>query len=310
MKTREFYLPSSDGNFKLRCMEWIPDGEIRGILQIAHGMIEHVGRYGEFASWLAEHGILVYGHDHLGHGKTAKEEKNFGYFGTSGGSLCIIKDIRRLTLYGKKRYPGVKHILLGHSMGSFFVRRYLSVYEDGPDAVILLGTGAPCGGAIFAGYLLAVLTCRINGERYRSRMLHQLSIGGYNRKFRPTETSHDWLTRDVEYARRYGADPYCQFMFSAGAYRDFFHIMLLGTRAEKAGKIRTDMPLLILSGDRDPVGENSKGVRRVYNRFDAAGAIDITLGFYEGARHEILNETNREEVYGDILQWLERQIEQ
>lgn len=305
MTEREFYLPSSDGNFKLRCMEWIPDGEVRAVLQVAHGMIEHIERYREFASWLAGQGILVYGHDHLGHGKTAVEKEDFGYFGTKGGGACVIKDIRRLTIYGKKKYPGVKHFLLGHSMGSFMVRRYLTVYEDGPDGVILLGTGAPAEALTGVGYLLSSLVCRWKGERYRSRMLHELSLGNYNRKFKPVKTSHDWLTRDESLAKSYGEDEYCQFIFTAGAYRDFFEVMLRGARAERQGKVRTDFPLLILSGGKDPVGEDTRGVRRVYKRYDAAGCLDITLGFYEDARHEILNETNRMEVFGDILKWLE-----
>lgn len=308
MTEREFYLPSSDSGFQLRCMEWVPDGEIRAVLQIAHGMIEHIGRYREFASWLAGQGILVYGHDHLGHGKTANEAENFGYFGTNGGAACVIKDIRRLTIYGKKKYPGVKHFLLGHSMGSFMVRRYLTVYGDGPDGVILLGTGAPAGAMAGAGYLLASAFCRWKGDHYRSRLLHELSLGNYNRKFRPVKTPHDWLTRDEERAKSFGEDKYCKFIFTAGAYRAFFEVMLRGASAEKKGKVRTDMPILILSGEKDPVGEDSKGVRRVYKRYDAAGCPDITLGFYEGARHEILNETNREEVYGDILKWLDGHI--
>jgi len=231
--------------------------------------------------------------------------EDWGYFGSKGGTACVIKDIRRLTVYGKKKYPGVKHFLLGHSMGSFMVRRYLSVYEDGPAGVILLGTGAPACAMTFVGYVLASLICRVKGEHYRSRLLHELSLGNYNRKFRPVKTPHDWLTRDEEHARRYGEDKDCQFIFTAGAYRDFFDVILRGARAEKEGKVRTDMPLLILAGEQDPVGENTKGVRRVYERYNAAGCPDITIGFYEGARHEILNETNREEVYLDILKWIE-----
>lgn len=310
MREREFYLPSSDGKNKLRCMEWAPDGEIRAVVQISHGMIEHIGRYAEFASWLTEQGILVYGHDHLGHGRTAKGETDLGYFGDGDGAACVVKDIRRLTVYGKKRYPGVKHFLLGHSMGSFMVRRYLAVYSDGPDGVILLGTGAPAPATVFVGYSLASLICRKKGEHYRSRLLHELSLGNYNRKFKPAKTPHDWLTRDGEQTRKYEEDEYCRFMFTAGAYRDLFSVILKDEAAEKAKAVRNDMPLLILGGEKDPVGQNTKGVRLVYKWYDEAGCPDITLGFYDGARHEILNETNREEVYQDILDWVERHIKE
>ena len=308
MREREFYLTSSDGKHKLRCMEWIPAGETRAVLQITHGMIEHIGRYREFAAWMAENGILVYGHDHLGHGKTAAGEDDYGFFGTKGGTVCMLRDIRRLTVYGKKKHPGVKLFLLGHSMGSFFVRRYLSVYQDGPDGVILLGTGAPNEAAVTFGYALSSVLCAVKGDHYRSSMLYELSLGNYNRKFMPVKTPFDWLTREESYAKGFGEDEYCRFRFTAGAYRDFFEVILQGARAEKAKKVRTDMPLLILSGDRDPVGENAKGVRRVYDRYDAAGCLDMTIGFYEGARHELLNETNREEVYGDILKWINEHV--
>lgn len=140
MREREFYLPSSDGNSRLHCMEWLPDGEILGAVQIVHGMMEHTGRYRETAEWLADRGIAVYGHDHLGHGRTAAEKEDLGYFGDRDGELSLVKDVRRLTLYGKRRYRGKRLFLLGHSMGSFIVRRTLTVYEDGPDGVILMGT--------------------------------------------------------------------------------------------------------------------------------------------------------------------------
>lgn len=140
MNQREFYLPSSDGHSRLHCMEWLPDGEILGAVQIVHGMMEHTGRYRETAEWLADRGIAVYGHDHLGHGRTAAEKEDLGYFGDRDGELSLVKDVRRLTLYGKRRYRGKRLFLLGHSMGSFMVRRTLTVYEDGPDGVILMGT--------------------------------------------------------------------------------------------------------------------------------------------------------------------------
>lgn len=308
MKEIEFYLPSSDRNYRIHCKEWIPEGEVQAVVQLVHGMMEHVNRYMEFAEWLTEQGIAVVGHDHLGHGKTAGNEDDFGYFGTDGGSVCLIKDIRRVTIYGKKKYPGKKLFLLGHSMGSFLVRRYSSVYDDGPDALILLGTGAPPEGIVFVGNLLASAVCRLKGERYRSRLLYELSLGNYNRKFRPVKTDYDWLTREESYARSFGEDGLCQFIFTAGAYRDFFRLILAGDRVEKAGRMRTDMPVLILTGDRDPVGEETSGVRRVCKRYENAGVSDLTLGVYHGARHEILHETNRAEVFEDILSWIRERI--
>lgn len=308
MTEREFYLPSSDKNYKIRCMEWIPDGDVKAVLQITHGMTEHIGRYREFGIWLAEHGVAVIGHDHLGHGRTVKKQEDYGYFGTEGGMTCVVKDIRRVTIYGKKKYKGRKLVLLGHSMGSFLTRKYISVYKDGPDGFILMGTGAPAEPMVFCGYILAAAMKKIKGERYRSNLLYEMSLGNYNRKFRPVKTAYDWLTREESFSKSFAEDEYCQFIFTAAAYQDFFGLILSDTKAEKEKRVRTDAPLLIVSGDKDPVGEDGKGVRKVYGSFDAAGVSDLTLGLYEGARHEILHEVNREEVFADIFEWIEEHI--
>lgn len=305
MDKREFYLPSSDKGFQLRCMEWRPEGEVKAVLQIVHGMVEHIGRYEEFAVWMAEHGVAVIGHDHLGHGKTVRNKEDYGYFGTSGGSVNLIRDIRRVNGYAKKKYLNKKLVLMGHSMGSFLVRKYLSVYEDGADGFIFMGTGAPPEPVVFAGYVLASLMAKIKGEHYVSKLLYEASLGNYNRKFKPVKTPYDWLTRDEELSKDFGKDPYCQFIFTTGAYRDFFGLILSGARAEKKHRVRVDAPILLVSGDMDPVGDNAKGVRTVYERYDEAGASDLTLGLYEGARHEILHEINRGEVFGDIFEWME-----
>ena len=306
MREREFFLPSSDKNYKIRCLEWIPDGEVKAVLQITHGMVEHIGRYSEFGIWLAERGIAVIGHDHLGHGKTVTDREDFGFFGTNGGTDCVIKDIRRVTVYGKKKYPDKKLFLLGHSMGSFFTRRYLSIYEDGPDGFILMGTGAPANALVRSGQLLAECMIKMKGERYRSMLLYNLSLGSYNKKFKPTKTAYDWLTRDETWTKRFTEDVSCQFIFTVTAYRDFFRVMLKAAEMEKKKAIRTNAPILIISGEKDPVGDDGKGVRKVYQRYCDAGVTDLTLGLYEDARHEILHEINCEEVFGDILDWMER----
>lgn len=304
MTEREFYLPSSDGKSRLHGIEWLPDGEVKAVLQLSHGMIEHIGRYRETGRYLAERGIAVYGHDHLGHGKTAESEANLGYFGERGASVYLIKDIHRLTIYGRNRYPGKKLFLLGHSMGSFFTRRYLTVYPDGPDGVLLLGTGGQSLPLVVFGYLLSVIVAVLKGDTCRSPLLHRLSLGNYNRKFYPANTGHDWLSRDGKQVGSYENDRLCSFLFTAGAYRDFFRVIIELTIAETAGKMRKDIPVLFLSGAKDPVGEYGKGVRRVYRRYARNGVKDLTLGFYQDARHELLNEINREEVLTDIYFWI------
>ena len=309
MTEREFYLPSSDPNYKIRCMEWIPDGDVKAVLQITHGMVEHIGRYREFGVWLAEHGIAVIGHDHLGHGKTVLTKDGFGIFGTEGKMECVVKDIRRVTVYGKKQYPEQKLFLLGHSMGSFLARRYMSVYNDGPDGFILMGTGAPAEPLVQCGKILASLMAMVRGETFRSRLLYKMSLGSYNDKFKPVKTAYDWLTRDEELANDFEKDELCWFIFTVGAYREFFRLILTDARIEKKGEIRKDAPTLFISGDKDPVGDDAKGVRKVYEQYRKAGVAEVSLKLYEEARHEILHEINRQEVFGDLYNWIEQHCE-
>ena len=304
MREREFYLPSSDGMHQLRCMEWIPDGTIKAVLQITHGMVEHIERYREFCVWMAERGIVVIGHDHLGHGKTVSNREEFGYFGSKDGMTHVVKDIRRVTVYSKKKYPDQKLILLGHSMGSFLARKYLSVYKDGPDGFILMGTGAPPEALVTAGSLLAGSMRKLKGEMYRSPLLYKLSLGNYNAKFKPVKTPYDWLTRDESLSKDFGEDESCQFIFTTAAYQDFFRLILNVAKEEMAGHARTDAPILIISGDNDPVGDNGKGVRKVYERLHKAGVDHLEMVLYEGARHEILHEINRQEVFEDLYEWV------
>ena len=304
MREREFYLPSSDGMHQLRCMEWIPDGTIKAVLQITHGMVEHIERYREFCVWMAERGIVVIGHDHLGHGKTVSNREEFGYFGLKEGMTHVVKDIRRVTVYSKKKYPDQKLILLGHSMGSFLARKYLSVYKDGPDGFILMGTGAPPEALVSAGSLLAGSMRKLKGEMYRSPLLYKLSLGNYNAKFKPAKTPYDWLTRDESLSKDFGEDESCQFIFTTAAYQDFFRLILNVAKEEIAGHARTDAPILIISGDNDPVGDNGKGVRKVYERLHKAGVDRLEMVLYEGARHEILHEINRQEVFEDLYEWI------
>ena len=304
MREREFYLPSSDGMHQLRGMEWIPDGTIKAVLQITHGMVEHIERYREFCVWMAERGIVVIGHDHLGHGKTVSNREEFGYFGSKEGMTHVVKDIRRVTVYSKKKYPDQKLILLGHSMGSFLARKYLSVYKDGPDGFILMGTGAPPEALVSAGSLLAGSMRKLKGEMYRSPLLYKLSLGNYNAKFKPVKTPYDWLTRDESLSKDFGEDESCQFIFTTAAYQDFFRLILNVAKEELAGHVRKDVPILIISGDNDPVGDNGKGVRKVYERLHKAGVDRLEMVLYEGARHEILHEINRQEVFEDLYEWI------
>lgn len=303
MKREEFYLPSSDGSSKIHGVWWKTEKEPQAVLQISHGMIEHILRYEEFAETLAERGVAVVGHDHLGHGKTSLAE-DLGYFGEAEGAEHILKDIHRISSRVKKTYPAVPHFLLGHSMGSFFLREYITRYGNELDGAVIMGTGNPPLALAAAGKFLAGLIKRWKGERYRSDLLHHLVLGQYNSRFLPAETEHDWLSRDGKKNREYEADPYCSFYFTCSAYFEFFRVILDLKRKRHFENIPEKLPVLVISGDCDPVGNFGKGVRQVYRQLQRLGMEDVTLKLYREGRHEILNEVNRENVYEDILSWI------
>mgnify|MGYP002317237580 CR=1 FL=1 len=197
MIKEEFYFDSRDGENRIHAVRYTPDdGNVRGIVQIVHGMAEYVERYENLAEFLTKRGILVTGEDHLGHGKSVSEGGSFGYFCEQDPATVVVRDVHRLKKITEEQYPQVPYIILGHSMGSFFARRYLTVYKDGIDGVILLGTGAPKDAEVRLGYLLADTICRQRGTRCRSKLLYEMSLGNYNRKFKPVKTPYDWLSRD------------------------------------------------------------------------------------------------------------------
>ena len=303
VRRKKFKVPSSDGRTMLHGALWEPEGKVRGVVLLSHGMTEHIMRYGEFACFLAEHGFAVGGHDHLGHGGSVRDGR-YGYFAEKDGCIFVIKDLHRTALLLKKRYPGQPFYMLGHSMGSYFLRRYLTLYGGELDGAIIMGTGDQSLPLAAAGKLITSAVGFIKGREYQSALLHRLVLGSYNRAFAPARTSNDWLSRNEENVDRYCFDPYCNFRFTCSAYQDFFNIMLdLKLRRQEEG-IPRELPLFILSGALDPVGEFGKGVRRVSKRYKKLGLRDVVTILYPDDRHELLNEMDRDMVYKDILNWL------
>lgn len=304
---KEYRLPSSDGRSVLHVTVWEPKREIRGILQISHGMIEHIGRYDGFARALAAEGILVAGHDHLGHGKSSRQE-DYGFFADQNGDVCVIRDMRRVSRALKKRYPARPYFFLGHSMGSFFLRKYLMVYGRDGDGAVIMGTGDEPLPVLLAGMTAVSLTGRIRGWRYRSSLLHNLVLGSFDRKFKEDREPKRWISGDRKKVQEYQKDPMCQFIFTCSAYRDLFKIMLDLKSCFWLSRMPENLPVLLLSGDQDPVGNQGRGVKRVYKKMKKRGVLDVTVRLYPGCRHELLNETNRRQVYQDILAWIDRRI--
>ena len=305
---QEFTFLSSDGHTRLHGAQWAPaDREPIAVLQIAHGVAEHILRYDGFARYLNEQGILVAGHDHLGHGKSLPEGAVPVYFGDGATWETVVDDIHLLHQRLREQYPRLPILLMGHSMGSFLSRTYLIRYPGTVDAAIIMGTGfQPKALVQFAKTLCRVLAA-FHGWQYRSKFVANMSFMGYNKGLEG-RTTHDWLNRDQAEVDKYLADERCTFTFTLNAYYSMFSGILRLHDPAFLAKMPKDLPLLFLAGDADPVGEQGKGVQRAIQSLKDAGVQNIECKLYPGARHELLVETNHQEVFEDIGSWLEKHL--
>ncbi|CUX37416.1 alpha/beta fold hydrolase [Clostridium sp. C105KSO13] len=305
----EFYFPSKDGNTEIHTVEWKPEGKVRAVLQICHGMIEYVNRYDEFAKFLCGHDYYVVGNDHLGHGKSIQSKKEYGYFNEKYGNACILGDMHTLRQRTMKKYPGVPYFMLGHSMGSALVRQYVQMYGNGLSGIILIGVVADHKPAQlrFARHMCRIMAA-FRGWHYRSKFMEKLTLGSYNKSYRPARTRADWITSDERLLDDYVADPLCSFMFTVNAYYHMFSGMRQIQKKESFYMIPKTLPMLIAAGDEDPAGGFGKGVRRIYEKYKSAGIQDVTLRLYSGDRHELLNESDRTQVFEDLLGWMEGKL--
>lgn len=305
---QEFYYPSSDGSTQIHGTEWLPEGKIKGILQICHGMVEYIDRYDEFAGYLAARGIYVVGHDHLGHGKSIQSPEDYGYFPEEKGNQYVIADIHKLREMTMEKYPDTPYLMLGHSMGSFLLRQYLTMYGDGLAGAVIMGTGYQPKLLLEAGQFICTMIAGMKGWRYRSVFVDNMCFGGYNKRFEPGETSKEWITSDVSHRRKYVEDPLCSFMFTIAAYYQMFEGMKTLVEKDSVHKIPKDLPVFFVAGADDPVGNFGKNVRKVYEKYKAAGIKALDIRLYQGDRHEILNETDRGQVYLDLYEWIEDKL--
>lgn len=307
MKAENISFKAKDGT-EVFASKWIMENEAKpkAVIQISHGMAEHVLRYQEFAKALLEEGYVVYGNDHRGHGRTAGSPENIGYFGDENGWNLVVEDMKELTNIINDENPDIPVFLFGHSMGSFLSRTYIQRYGKEINGVILSGTGGDAGLLGKVGILVAKREIKRNGKRAESKRMDNLSFGSFNKAFSPNRTDFDWLSRNNKKVDKYIDDPLCGGVFTAG----FFYDMLTGlknlNKKENIKMTPKDLPIYLISGDKDPVGKNTKGVLQVYNSYRKAGVMDVVYRFYIDARHEILNEINKEEVYKDIIIWLNK----
>lgn len=283
-----------------------PAGKPRFGLLIAHGMAEHHRRYDEFACWFVEHDAVVLSFDHAGHGESARDHDHLGFFAEKDGDILVLQDLDQLVKYFRNRFPELPLILLGHSMGSLIVRDYLTSNGHLLNGVILTGTSGP-NPQLTIGRWLARSIQRIYGPRHRSKLLDGMLHQGFLSRIEQPETEFDWLTRDRQIVAEYLADPDCGYLFTVSGLLDIIAWTERISRPEWASLLPKELPILLASGEHDPVGQFGRGVERVAKWLETAGCTVKTI-LYPLARHEILNETDRLAVYADLDAWISETV--
>ncbi len=302
-----FSLPSSDGIHTLAAFCWTPENPV-GVIQLSHGMCEYILRYSAFAQRMCDAGFAVVGHDHLGHGQTARSADELGYItDAKDPAMCLVKDLYAVNARIRSTFPTLPVILYGHSMGSFVARWALTEYKDAWDAAVLSGTAgpeAPTG----AGKLL----CRVLGlfgAHNRSNLLYTIAFGSYDKPFAADGIKNAWLTRDRKVIEKYNRDPFCSYRFTVNGYLTLFTLLGYVSSKEWAHKMPLDLPMLLVSGEDDPVGSFGKGVRCVEARLRAAGASELSSMYFVGMRHEPHNETDNDNFYEGVINVMHRMIQ-
>lgn len=286
---KEFTFPSVSGLADIHAAAYLPDnGEIKAVLQVAHGMAEHLERYEKFAAALCDLGIALYINDHLGHGQSVASASELGFFGAEDGWKNFVEDCHKLSLIAKAENPGKPLVFFGHSMGSFVARAYTLKYANEVNAAIYCGTAGP-NPASGVGQLLAKAIAKVKGDHHRSKLIDKIAFGAYNSKFEK-RTAFDWLSRDNEEVDKYIADNLCGFLFTAYGYRDLMSLLAYVSSKEWFEGLDKKLPIMLIAGEMDPVGDYSKGINTVCEKLYKAGKDNITKILYPGARHEILNE--------------------
>lgn len=308
MKKYTEKIASTDSKNNLNVIIWETEKEPIGVLQIVHGMAEYIDRYDNFAKYMTEHGFNVIGHDHLGHGHSVSDEHDYGFFAEENGDKIIIEDMHSVTQYAREKWEELPNFILGHSMGSFCLRQYLTKYSNDVFGAIIMGTGWIPSTAALLGKTIATNTCKSKGSHTVNPLLIKLTLEPYNKPFAPARTNCDWLSRDEKQVDLYVNDKLCGFDFTAGAYKDFFTILEKIAKNRQLIGMRKSLPILITSGSVDPVG-GKKACEKLNAQYKRCGIDDVTLKLWENDRHEILNELDKSDVYRYICNWLKSKIQ-
>jgi alpha-beta hydrolase superfamily lysophospholipase len=297
----------SDGQ-PLFVYSWQPEQEARAVLHITHGLAEHAGRYARFADALAARGFIVYAHDQRGHGRTARSTSELGFFAEKNGWGRVVTDAEELLLDESRRHAGLPLVLFGHSMGSFVAQPVSARQSEILSAAVLSGANGMRNPLAAAGRLIARAERWRHGARSSSPLINRLAFGSFNRKFAPARTAFDWLSRDEAEVDKYVSDPLCGFDCSTQLWVDFLDGIADTLNPAHKKRVRPDLPVYILAGSRDPASANGRGAEALAAAYREAGLTDVTCKIYPDARHELLNETNRDEVTRELVEWLESAV--
>lgn len=311
IRKKKFRFLSKDGKTTIYAVQWIPKNRpVRAVLQIVHGMVEYIDRYDEFARYMARRGFLVAGHDHLGHGDSVRSEAEWGYFASKNPSKTVVEDMYQLTCMMQQEYPDKPYFILGHSMGSYLLRRYLTVHSRAVTGAVVCATG----GTLRIAARFALLLCRtlelFFGGYHRSKFVTGLCFGRSYQKFAkdPADATKSWLSKNIESVQEYSRDRRSGFVFTLNGYNGLFSTVSYDNQMRHIRKIRKDLPVLFIAGKDDPVGSFGRGVKRAYRQYRLAGIRDVKLKLYPGDRHEILQETDRARVFADVYRWCVKHI--
>ncbi|MBQ8825533.1 MAG: lysophospholipase [Oscillospiraceae bacterium] len=303
------YFKSSNGVNDIAYYVYTPKtGGIKGVVQLVHGMCEYLTRYEPFAEFLCDRGYAVTGHDHLGHGASVNSDEELGFFAEKNGWRYLVKDMVTLSGMMKKRFEGKPFFIIGHSMGSLVLRTALTKYSHIYDGAVIMDT-ISAGLGINAALAGIEAIGKLKGKRSRSRLIDGILFGFSNARLKTPETRYDWICTDMNVVRAYAEDPKCTFLFTTQAMYDLAMMVKYVSAADWSAKTDKALPVLVMGGSEDPVGEYGKYPKELFNCLVNSGAQDVEFKLYDGLRHELLNEVGKEEIFGDIYSWLESHVE-
>ena len=303
----EFTFLSSDQKTNIHAIECKPEnGQFTRIFQMIHGMLEYIERYLPFFEYLTSKGFLVVGHDHLGHGSSVNSPEDLGYIGEPNPNQLLINDIDNLRVMTQQKYPNIPYYICGHSMGSYLLREYLCFYSKNLSGAIIMGTGYQSGCKASMGINLCKMLSCCRGQRYRSNFVKKMALeSGPYTNFDLKDENRSWITSDPVMAKIYNEDQKMKFDFSLNGFIALIEATKISCDSNYVGRINKELPILLVSGDNDPVGDNGEGVKKAFNLLKKVGVKDVSLKLFEGDRHEVLNEVNRNEVFEYIGNWLD-----